>query len=366
MFPDHTKQHQIAMNPSHHHQQQPLSSVFPVGVNHSIVNFRHKSSPSPSSPSSQQQQPSFIKRKSDVGHSSTKWHLRLVQQQQQQQMQQQQYNQQYGSVSGLSHAPCDSPGRRSLSARISLNDVRSFPDYGSPDADEEETGSEKVKEKLMSLWNNVSITLCPCLVQLIIHSSLIELKVKYGWNVKVQSNFNQETPIWLLGKLYHHNMYDSRSGSGSGYHNNKCQNNGSSSSSSNSHFHDPGQVTRRKEATITRFKQDYYSRIWFTYRRSFPRIENSALTSDCGWGCMLRSGQMLLAQALLLQYLGRDWRWTGNKSDKDDMIHRMIIKWFLDEPDSRQAPFGIHSLVKIGSSMGKKAGDWYVYCFLRG
>lgn len=121
-------------------------------------------------------------------------------------------------------------------------------------------------------------------------------------------------------------------------------------------FSDPLQVQRRKEETMARFKQDYYSRIWFTYRRNFTRIEGSNLTSDCGWGCMLRSGQMLMAQAFISQYLGRDWRWTGSQSDKNDMIHRMIVKWFTDEPES---PFSIHQLVKIGSSMGKKAGDWY-------
>ena len=182
----------------------------------------------------------------------------------------------------------------------------------------------------MSLWNNV----------------------KYGWNVKLQSNFNQDSPIWLLGKLYHHNMYDSRSHS----HSESASSRAGGVNRKQPDFNDPVQVQRRKEATIARFKQDYYSRIWFTYRRQFVKIEGSQFTSDCGWGCMLRSGQMLLAQAFIVQYLGRDWRWTGSQSDKTDMIHRMIIKWFLDEPES---PFSIHQLVKIGSAMGKKAGDWY-------
>ena len=76
------------------------------------------------------------------------------------------------------------------------------------------------------------------------------------------------------------------------------------------------------------FLDDFESRIWLTYRSNFPAIKKSqdpnasaamslslrlrhqlvdqgGFTSDTGWGCMIRSGQSLLANALVMQRLGR-------------------------------------------------------------
>jgi cysteine protease ATG4 len=75
------------------------------------------------------------------------------------------------------------------------------------------------------------------------------------------------------------------------------------------------------------FLDDFEARIWLTYRSNFPAIAKSqdpkalssmsfkvrlsqlvdpgGFTSDTGWGCMIRSGQSLLANTLVMLQLGR-------------------------------------------------------------
>ncbi|KAL2911351.1 Cysteine protease atg4 [Polyrhizophydium stewartii] len=103
------------------------------------------------------------------------------------------------------------------------------------------------------------------------------------------------------------------------------------------------------------FLDDFQSRLWITYRRGFPPIKPSSFTSDSGWGCMLRSGQMLLANALLFHLLGRDWR-IADKSEGSWLAYTQIVSRFLDVNAS---PFSIHRIAILGKQFDKEIGEWF-------
>jgi cysteine protease ATG4 len=67
---------------------------------------------------------------------------------------------------------------------------------------------------------------------------------------------------------------------------------------------------------------------------------------------MIRSGQSLLANAMLISRLGRDWRRTA-----DPGAEREILALFAD--DSR-APYSLQNFVKHGAvACGKYPGEWF-------
>ncbi|XP_051569423.1 cysteine protease atg4da-like isoform X1 [Myxocyprinus asiaticus] len=219
-------------------------------------------------------------------------------------------------------------------------EVVDLSNHGLLDLSEELNGHErkekaKLKTKLISAWNNV----------------------KYGgWTLKTKSHLRKSSPLYVLGQSYQLSYSGER----------EC------------------------------LRRAFSSLLWLTYRRGFPPLDGSALTSDAGWGCMLRSAQMLLAQGLMLHMMPTGWTWPAtHHQTKDDLevvdprvlddlfrenrsvsgkphrrsldtmldskihedrTHRKLVSWFGDLPS---APFGLHRLVDLGKASGKRAGDWY-------
>jgi len=109
----------------------------------------------------------------------------------------------------------------------------------------------------------------------------------------------------------------------------------------------------KPDEEIEQMNDDIKSRIWITYRKNFPAIGGTGPTCDAGWGCMLRCGQMMLAQALVCRHLGREWNWRRQRKDQNYM---MILKSFLDRKDS---VYSIHQIAQMGVGEGKQIGQWF-------
>ncbi|CAG9949450.1 unnamed protein product [Clonostachys rosea f. rosea IK726] len=135
-------------------------------------------------------------------------------------------------------------------------------------------------------------------------------------------------------------------------------------------------MSRPTWETGPRDLDDFESKFWMTYRFEFEPIARSSdpkarsslslsmriksqlggdqtgFSSDSGWGCMIRSGQSLLANSIAILRLGRDWRRGSLKKEE-----RELIRSFSDDP---KAPYSIHNFVKHGAeACGKYPGEWF-------
>ncbi|XP_065833941.1 cysteine protease ATG4D-like [Oscarella lobularis] len=167
--------------------------------------------------------------------------------------------------------------------------------------------------------------------------SKLKISVKSFWNnIRYEFTFPSTTSfsrnaIWLLGVCYH------------------------PESSVDPEFTDE----QESWPHFRKFLDDFQSRTWLTYRRHFPRLHESELTSDCGWGCMLRSGQMLLAEALKFHIFGRGWR-VFKLPDEERRRYLNLLRWFADDSDNSVSPFSVHAMVQISYKRGtSRAGQWY-------
>ncbi|CAF0875162.1 unnamed protein product [Adineta ricciae] len=179
--------------------------------------------------------------------------------------------------------------------------------------------------------------------------------MKYRWVVKMRPNFRtSETPIYFLGT-----KYDGREVT--------------------THDDNP---RPQSDHSYANFLKAFSQRIYFSYRKQFEPLISSRngdiITSDGGWGCMIRCAQMLLAQTLLVHMTNTfntgysniqisekcpkrnsiDYTRHGNRINQYKQIYTDIIRLFGDLPNSK-CPLGIHRIVELGTSHGIRPGDFF-------
>merc|ERR1711983_177985 len=156
--------------------------------------------------------------------------------------------------------------------------------------------------------------------------------MKYGktlYALDASSTLTVNSPVWLLGVCYHRRMRQTL------------------------HSVNQEQSVREVESGTSAFYDDINSRLWFTYGKNFEEFKGTRINSDCGWGCMIRCGQMLLANALIQLKLGRHWIWSEPTRSIymaedlcDELVHRKIIQIFGDYNNEEICPLSIHSMMK--------------------
>lgn len=170
--------------------------------------------------------------------------------------------------------------------------------------------------------------------------------VQYFWDPEPKNDDDSTAVIWCLGRKYETYTAETTADTGTKRDDESRdsrttslpapkEQNASHSSSEDPAIDSSFETVDHGDATSNAarewppaFLDDFESRVWMTYRTGFPtiprsddasansklslsvRLKNqlgsaSGFTSDTGWGCMIRSGQCVLANALAIHRLGR-------------------------------------------------------------
>jgi hypothetical protein len=128
------------------------------------------------------------------------------------------------------------------------------------------------------------------------------------------------------------------------------------------------------------FLEHVVSRVWCTYREGFSPVGPPIYTSDAGWGCMLRTAQMMLAQGLVRLRLGDSWLLSSALSSAEEDVdgeaedlhgfhaagagtgtvspYRQLLRLFGDEKCA-SCPYSLQYMVQVGGEFGMSTGQWY-------
>ena len=137
-----------------------------------------------------------------------------------------------------------------------------------------------------------------------------------------------------------------------------------------------------------KIKQLIYISYRSNYKPQYTKDNETEYTSDCGWGCMIRSSQMILARGIYKLFKYKE-RKKGAKIDKNFLI-KSVIYFFLDNNlniqidlgqnyygmenyiktiyklnksykgiTSIEPPFNIQKICILGELTGKTCGEWF-------
>ena len=165
--------------------------------------------------------------------------------------------------------------------------------------------------------------------------------VQYFWDPEPKNDDEPGSSIWCLGKEYRPSTLPLAGGQNDGFQPNIVESQSSvrarSQTSGSGADYLPDESQNKPSAGKLNstgcewpslFLDDFESKVWLTYRSHFPPIakpnnsdltpsvtfgvrlrshlvDSQGFTADTGWGCMIRSGQSLLANALSILSLGR-------------------------------------------------------------
>lgn len=144
-----------------------------------------------------------------------------------------------------------------------------------------------------------------------------------------------------------------------------------------------------KDKNFEKIKRKINKIIYISYRSQYrPQINiknNSIYSSDCGWGCMIRSSQMILARAIykiikfnnkikenemeiinntILFFMEYNLNIKEIKSNYlDSYINKLssIVKQRDNKEEiiSIDPPFSIHKICTLGEIYGRTCGEWF-------
>ena len=122
---------------------------------------------------------------------------------------------------------------------------------------------------------------------------------------------------------------------------------------------------------------------YFTYRNKLAVSLSNGGTHDAGWGCMIRTGQMMLCEVMKRLFLSpggmtklippaeptsSSTRPRSGAVALSDSARRLeaekatmdppdlVYSWFFDTPE---APFGLHRITECGTRFGVPVGTWF-------